>query len=631
MTNQPDDRQKRMPRRPLRRAGQPFVADPAQSHYADSQTKSQKPVTSLSDAGTRGARGTRAGVPQKSKPRGSRGKRPGREEPLTEGFTREGPSREGPSAEGFTREGPSREGPSAEGFIREGPSRKSFPGEGAGISREAPRAGLYGKEKLFALILFALLIALLIVVGQYRRGLKPQADLQAGSLHSVQDQAEGRGQQDDQGQKEGQGQDQGQGNPGEDQEQPPNPGVVPGEDQAQAGKAPRGQTPSGPDGDTFTIAAVGDVLIHDALLNAGEREDGRYDFRPLFTHLAPIIAQADLAAFDMEGVFRGAPYAGYPSFSVPEDLADNLKEIGFDLAITANNHAMDFDVDAMMRTARVAKEAGLIPVGTRADFDDPTFFIQDINGIKVGISAFTYESPRQGADLSLRSFNNVPISVKNSQLIDSFYVSLDWPDFWEEDAARLEDRVQEMKKAGAEVLIFFMHWGTEYAGGRDQAQGYYAQVLANSGVDLVLGSGPHVIQEIRAVDAEEGNHTMLCFYSVGNCVSNQQYDTGNSEGRAQDGLIALASFKRGDDGKVALDRAGYVAHTVYKEYPEKGDRPYTKALAIPIEQGLKDPQAWQLTDQAIADLKTAQSRVKAIMDTNEPRGLPLQAYAGFFE
>lgn len=579
MTHQPEDRQKRMPRRPLRRAGQPFAADPSQNSYTNNEARGESPASRLRDRGPRsrtsqGGPGRFAGG-RRTRPDNSAGPRDQTQDPSY--LKTESPA---PQAKG-------------------------------------PKTGFSGKEKLAALILFVLLLALLIVVAKYKYSPQPQTDLQAGSKPLTQGQEEGQGQDDDQV----------QGKLGEDQDgMAPDQGTGQGEDPAQAAK-----TPQGADGETFTIAAVGDVLIHDAILNAGAQEDGTYDFRPLFTHLAPIIEQADLAAFDMEGVFRGAPYAGYPSFSVPEDLADNLKDLGFDLAITANNHAMDFDVDAMMRTARVAKEAGLIPVGTRADFGDPTFFIQDINGIKVGISAFTYESPRQGTDLSLRSFNNVPISVKNSQLIDSFYVSLDWPDFWEEDAARLEDRVKEMRKAGAEVIIFFMHWGTEYAEGRDQAQGYYAQVLANSGVDLVLGCGPHVIQEIRAVPAEEGDHTMLCFYSVGNCVSNQQYDTGNSEGRAQDGLVALASFKRGKNGKVALDRAGYVAHTVYKEYPEKGDRPYTKALAIPIEQGLKDPQAWQLTDQALADLKAAQSRVKAIMDTNEPRDLPLQAYSGFFE
>lgn len=500
-------------------------------------------------------------------------------------------------------------GPRSQGPVR----RKKPTGPTANTRAKRPRTGFSGKEKLAALVLFVLLLALLLLVGQYRksRTLRPGSQPDAARLG-----ANGEASQDS----------------STGGEEPAN--QRPGQDQdlgstAQADQAGLKARPV--DDQAFTIAAVGDVLIHDALLNAGAKEDGSYDFRPLFTRIGPIIQQADLAAFDMEGVFRGAPYSGYPSFSVPEDLAANLKEVGFDLAITANNHAMDFDVDAMMRTARVCKEAGLIPIGTRENYEDPTFFIQEIKGIKVGISAFTYESPRQGADLSLRSFNNVPISIKNSKLIDSFYVSHDWPDFWEEDAGRIEDRVKEMREAGAEVVIFFMHWGTEYAQGRDQAQGYYAQVLANSGVDLVLACGPHVVQEIRAVPAEQGDHTMLCFYSIGNCVSNQQFDTGNSEGRAQDGLIALASFKRGSDGQVALDRAGYVAHTVYKEYPEKGDRPYTKALALPIEQGLQQAQAWQLTDQALADLKAAQARIQEIMDKNEARGLPLEAYAGFFE
>lgn len=379
--------------------------------------------------------------------------------------------------------------------------------------------------------------------------------------------------------------------------------------------------------DRVTLACVGDVLIHQSLLNAGLQEDGTYDFLPLFRYFAPINEQVDIAAFDMEGVLKGPPYAGYPSFSVPETIAFDLKASGFDLAITANNHAMDFDYPAMQTSVRSLRAADLEVLGTRAEHDEPKFMIKEIKGMKIGLSAFTYESPRILFNGEyLRALNQVPISHKNAELVDSVYV-LPGAEAWlEEDKARIETRCQEMREAGAEALVFFFHWGTEYAIEEDFGQNFYAQILADQGVDVVIGIGPHVIQPIRSVRSQEGNHEMLCYNSIGNAVSNQQFETGGAEGRAQDGLIALVSFVRNQEGEVVLGDCGYMGHTMYKTYPQGKDSAYTVGCAVPVEAGALNPQDFDLDQDGLEQIRLAQARIQKIMDFNKTGSFSISSY-----
>lgn len=394
-------------------------------------------------------------------------------------------------------------------------------------------------------------------------------------------------------------------------------------DSEKADEAP--ETPTMPQRATF--AFVGDVLIHQSLINAGEREGGRYDFSPLFRHTEEIIRAADFAAFDMEGTLTGPPYSGYPAFSTPEDILDNLRDAGFDLAITANNHQMDFDYPGLVQTAGVFREKNFPNLGTRKDDSDPKFLIKDVNGMKIGLTAFTYESERLG---EFRAMNNVAIPKEYEHLVDSVYVNPARPELMEEDGKKVTARIEEMRKAGAEAILVFFHWGTEYGRNEDGGQLYYSQVLADQKVDVVVACGPHVIQPIRSIRSEDGEHEMLCYYSVGNHVSNQQYDTGGSEGMAQDGLIALMSFERNSEGEVKLSDCGYISTYVYKQYPKGDEVEYTDAVVIPLRAALADPAAYRLDDAAVLELEESLARVQSVMEQNTPGNLSLTEFTTFF-
>ncbi len=376
---------------------------------------------------------------------------------------------------------------------------------------------------------------------------------------------------------------------------------------------------------TASILAVGDVLIHDSLIHAAEREDGAYDFSPLFRYISPFVAAHHLAAFDMEGILKGPPYAGYPAFSTPESVADALRDIGFDYAITANNHALDFDVPGMKKSVESLREKGLKVIGTRVKPEEESFFIVEINGIKIGLTAFTYESSRVGAE-EYRSLNSVPFTEEAAKLIDSVYVLQDRPDLIEKDGKRVEARIHDMREAGAEAIVVFFHWGTEYRLAEDHGQIYYSQLLANNGVDVVFGSGPHIIQPIRSISAEEGNHDMLCFYSMGNFVSNQQFETGNSNGHAQDGLMASVTFEKTDQGEVQVKEGRYLPCTVYKEYPKGKEIAYTEAVVVPIFQALEDIEAYSLSQEAVEEIKAAYARVQEVMEKNNLEEFRVEEY-----
>jgi poly-gamma-glutamate synthesis protein (capsule biosynthesis protein) len=88
-------------------------------------------------------------------------------------------------------------------------------------------------------------------------------------------------------------------------------------------------------------------------------------------------------------------YTGYNLFNSPDAAADCLKQAGFDLVVTANNHCLDRGYAGGVRTLRVLKQAGLDTLGTYASEDaSREFLIKNIRGVKIGYLAYTYGTKR---------------------------------------------------------------------------------------------------------------------------------------------------------------------------------------------------------------------------------------------
>ena len=169
----------------------------------------------------------------------------------------------------------------------------------------------------------------------------------------------------------------------------PEPTTEPTPEPVRTEKPTSEPTPSpAPDVDV-TLRFVGDIMCHDRQIRAAERE-GSYDMSDWFSTIAPSIQGADLAVGNLETTFAGAEkgYGGFPHFNTPDEYADALKEAGFDVLTTANNHTYDFRLGGIERTLRVLDDRGIAHTGAYAREEDyDCQLIVDVKGVKVGILA----------------------------------------------------------------------------------------------------------------------------------------------------------------------------------------------------------------------------------------------------
>jgi poly-gamma-glutamate synthesis protein (capsule biosynthesis protein) len=190
----------------------------------------------------------------------------------------------------------------------------------------------------------------------------------------------------------------------------------------------------------------------------------------------------------------------------------------------------------MKRTVQQLKSKNLDFLGTKETTNDPTYLVKDINGIKIGMVAFTYgtNGSASGADTLINYFSSANLSA--------FY-------------SEAESVIQSMRDDGAEAIVFYMHWGNEYQRTQNTWQKTLAQKLSNMGVNMIIGGHPHVVQPIEYIYSEDGQTETVCVYSLGNAVSNQRrslMQTNAPKGHTEDGLMVSYTLKKTADGIVTL-------------------------------------------------------------------------------
>ncbi len=276
---------------------------------------------------------------------------------------------------------------------------------------------------------------------------------------------------------------------------------------------------------------AGDAMQHQAQLDrAKELGEGRgYDYSDCFTLIAPTVTKADYAVCNLEVPLGGGPdYTGYPCFSAPDSYAEALRDAGFDMMLTANNHCLDRRDKAARRTLKALDRIGLDHIGTyhdRADRDTLVPFIKDINGFKIGFLNYTYGTngiaPREGMEVALI------------------------------DRDKMKQEISLTRDAGAEIVVVNMHWGIEYVLLENGVQRSLADFLVAQGVDLIIGCHPHVVQPMKVVRNEKEGKDVLVVYSLGNLISNMK--TADTRG----GALVRATIVRDKDGKARFSHADY--------------------------------------------------------------------------
>lgn len=355
-----------------------------------------------------------------------------------------------------------------------------------------------------------------------------------------------------------------------------------------------------------TVISTGDIMVHSTQLAGAKTSSGEYDFSAFFKEASPYFKAADLAVANLEVTFGGTEsgqYSGYPVFNTPDTLADAIKDSGLNFLVTANNHAYDTGLFGLKRTAQVLKQKGIDFIGTRETTDALNYAVKEINGIKLGIANFTYETSGQVA--GRKYLNGAIIAEEANDLINSF--SYDRIDEFYQDSA---DMISKMKSDGADYIVFYMHWGNEYKLSPDTWQKTIAQKLSNLGVNMIIGSHPHVIEPVELIRSEDGESTTVCIYSVGNCVSNQRQEIMDScpSGHTEDGVLFSFTLKKDKDG-VTLNSLDLIPTWVNKY---KGGSGYQYTI-YPLESAEDGSAKYSLDSAAAAKATKSYERTKEIV------------------
>jgi len=299
-----------------------------------------------------------------------------------------------------------------------------------------------------------------------------------------------------------------------------------------------------------TIAATGDILIHDSVRYGAETDSG-FDFSESFAGVAGYWGSYDYMIANLEvpcGGEESGEYRGYPGFNAPDEIVRDLKAAGVDMLLTANNHAYDCGAFGLTRTQDVIKEQGLDYVGTRKSASDSYVLIKDVNGIKFGFSCYTYDT-RENPD-DWKSLNGISMSEESVDLINSFTYS-DLQSLYNSISSDLKT----MEAEKCDVTVFFMHWGEEYMDNPNELQTEIAQQMCNMGIDVIIGGHPHVIQQMQVLQSETGGNATVCLYSMGNTLSSQRKEVMDPEeprGYTEDGLTISVSYEKFNNGKIRL-------------------------------------------------------------------------------
>lgn len=247
------------------------------------------------------------------------------------------------------------------------------------------------------------------------------------------------------------------------------------------------------------LIATGDFIAHDSLNQQAKQADGSYDYLQFMSDFKPVFAAADIRFCNQATVSGGAQFgiSGYPVFNAPTDFAKDMAGLGCNLVNTASNHSFDKGQAAIDATLNVWKGLpNMLAVAgeNSSETQHQSISYFTVNGMKFAFLAYT-------------TYNNStpPNDYGVNQYSEAFASS----------------QIKQAKAAGAKFIIVSMRWGTEYSAAINSEQDKESQFLADQGVNLVLGHGPHELEPVKWLDGSGGSKTLV-WYSLGNFINTQE-------------------------------------------------------------------------------------------------------------
>lgn len=301
----------------------------------------------------------------------------------------------------------------------------------------------------------------------------------------------------------------------------------------------------------LSLIMVGDALLHSSLYRDGY-QNGTYDFTSQLEFIKPEIQKHDLAFYNQESILGGTSIglSDYPNFNSPQEFGDAMIDAGFNLVSLANNHTMDRGVTAIQNSCDYWKTKDVLTAGSYCSAEDAEEIkIKEKNGIKYTMLAYTYGT------------NGITVPSDKPYLVNLYSDELA-----KADIEKVRDKV--------DLLIVSMHWGAEYRSEPTDEQKREAEYLSNLGVDIIIGTHPHVIEPISYI-----NDTLV-IYSLGNFISAQS--TNNDYNTMVELMTSVDVVKTTKDGQSEIKLENLNNELLYNYYQK--DSRWHNFKVIPFSQ-----------------------------------------------
>ena len=338
------------------------------------------------------------------------------------------------------------------------------------------------------------------------------------------------------------------------------------------------------------ILAVGDIMFHMPQIKSADLGQGVLDFNPMFNYVKDYIQAADISIANYETVtLDNRGYSGFPRFNSPSETILSLKETGFDILSTANNHSLDQGKAGIVSTIEAINEQGLKHIGTNLDKNNKPLIVEK-EGIKIGFLSYTY------------GLNGLDYLLTPEEL--DYMVNLI-------DEGKIKDDIQILKDQNVDLIVSYIHWGHEYHHEPSEDQINLGRKMVDWGINIVFGSHPHLVQKSEIININGKDN--LIVYSMGNFFSNQRETTmGNPY--TEDGVMVKVNIEKNFDlNETSIKGIEYIPTWVYR-YNEAGKYSYR---ILPTEEIINGDLDLELNANTRTRIRKSYSDIISVYSSKE--------------
>ncbi|WP_300343095.1 CapA family protein [Nesterenkonia sp.] len=326
-------------------------------------------------------------------------------------------------------------------------------------------------------------------------------------------------------------------------------------------------------GEDLTIAMVGDLMCGSRMQRRSGA--GQAGYEAALEPVREILQSADLALGNLETMVSPAyPSAGKrtyvedrPHLNAPVEYVAAVRNCGFDAVMNAQNHMYDTGALGVLQTLEALNRVGLVHGGLYASADEPRYTLFRIKGYTIAVVAYL--------DPARQKMKQVNLTPEGLQAVASRF-----------EQERVEADIAAARQQGAEFVLAYAHWGSEYTERITRTQRRYAQMLVDAGADYVFGSHSHCPQRYERMRSSDGRDVPVVF-SGGNFLS----DIRRKKPITQDTFIGTLTLGRSEDGRAVITRDGYIPGRIVEDY-----HPEAVVSVVPCETLLSDDGSYTRSD-----------------------------------